>query len=455
MKKVVYFDVEYSNPVNKSICQMGIMSEDFETGEPLYPEKDIYVNPEDSFDINCINVHGITLSKVKDEPNFKTIWNEIEKYFTNAIVIGHNVQSSDLNALIKSLKRYNIDIPEIYYICTYKVAKHCISPCLIDNYSLGSLCKFFNIDIDNEHNAFDDACACADLLKILIKNYNLTFDDLIEKYNEEDIGNFVNYITSPEIRKTINEFYGYIKGIDLDKEINNIEKKKLMEWADTYRKYTNSDILNNISLQVDKILNDGIVTSAEISELENNIKTYIDDVETSPITYSTQLLNGQLKGLVCDEKINEKELKNLTKWLYENNELKGHFPYDKVLETIEKITQDGIITKSELDDLVIKINSILNPVVDLGKLVIEIKDKHICLTGDFNFGDRKKVSDYLTEKGGIIDNSIKKSTNYLIVGSLGSSAYSFGNYGGKIQKALEFNQRGATIEIIKEKQIIV
>ena len=160
MKKVVYFDVEYANPVNKSICQMGIMSEDFETGEPLYPEKDIYVNPEDSFDINCINVHGITLSKVKDESNFKTIWNEIEKYFTNAIVIGHNVQSSDLNALIKSLKRYNIDIPEIYYICTYKVAKHCISPRLIDNYGLGSLCKFFNIDIDNEHNAFDDACAC-------------------------------------------------------------------------------------------------------------------------------------------------------------------------------------------------------------------------------------------------------------------------------------------------------
>jgi len=69
-------------------------------------------------------------------------------------------------------------------------------------------------------------------------------------------------------------------------------------------------------------------------------------------------LNGQLKG-VCDEKIIEKRLNNLTKWLYDNNELIGHFPYDKVLKIIKKITQDGIITKSELDDLVMKINYIL------------------------------------------------------------------------------------------------
>ena len=79
-----------------------------------YPELDIYVNPEDGFDSNCVRVHGITASKVADEPSFPEIWKDIEKYFTNAVVIGHNVASSDLDALVKNLRRYNLDIPEFY-----------------------------------------------------------------------------------------------------------------------------------------------------------------------------------------------------------------------------------------------------------------------------------------------------------------------------------------------------
>ena len=50
MKKVTYFDVEWANGKNKSICQMGVMCENYEDGEPIYPESNIYVNPEDKFD---------------------------------------------------------------------------------------------------------------------------------------------------------------------------------------------------------------------------------------------------------------------------------------------------------------------------------------------------------------------------------------------------------------------
>ena len=38
MKKVLYLDVEWANPKNKSICQIGLVSEDFETEEPIFPE---------------------------------------------------------------------------------------------------------------------------------------------------------------------------------------------------------------------------------------------------------------------------------------------------------------------------------------------------------------------------------------------------------------------------------
>ncbi len=136
MNKVTYFDVEYANSKNKSICQIGIMCEDFNTGEPFYPELNIYINPEDGFDNNCIRIHGITEDRVRDEDNFLTVWKIIEKYFTNAVVVGHNVASADLDALVKTLKRYNLDMPEIYYICTYEIAKQYIPTYCIKNYSI-------------------------------------------------------------------------------------------------------------------------------------------------------------------------------------------------------------------------------------------------------------------------------------------------------------------------------
>ena len=70
MKKVLYLDIEWANSKNKSICQIGLVSEDFETEEPIFPELNLYINPEDQFDENCVAVHNITKSKVKDCPKF-------------------------------------------------------------------------------------------------------------------------------------------------------------------------------------------------------------------------------------------------------------------------------------------------------------------------------------------------------------------------------------------------
>ena len=78
MEKVTYFDVEYANSKNKSICQMGIVCENYESGEPYYPELDIYINPEDRFDDICTKIHGITEEKTKKEKNFPEVWKNIE-----------------------------------------------------------------------------------------------------------------------------------------------------------------------------------------------------------------------------------------------------------------------------------------------------------------------------------------------------------------------------------------
>jgi len=47
MMKLTYFDVEYANSKNKSICQLGLLCEDYHTKEPILPERNIYINPDD------------------------------------------------------------------------------------------------------------------------------------------------------------------------------------------------------------------------------------------------------------------------------------------------------------------------------------------------------------------------------------------------------------------------
>lgn len=237
MNKVTYFDVEYANSKNKSICQIGIMCEDFETGEPFYPELEIYINPEDGFDLNCTRIHGITAAKVKDEPNFPEVWKKIEKYFTNAVVIGHNVASSDLDALVKCLRRYKLDIPEFYYICTYELARTFIHSYCVPNYKLSTLCDYFEIYINNEHNAFDDACACADLLKAIIESYEFDVDDYVKKYIPNDTYEQNAFIADSELRKAISEFYGVIRGFSIDNIINDDEVAYIKEWRESNYKY--------------------------------------------------------------------------------------------------------------------------------------------------------------------------------------------------------------------------
>ena len=50
--------------------------------------------------------------------------------------------------------------------------------------------------------------------------------------------------------------------------------------------------------------------------------------------------------------------------------------------------------------------------------------------------------------------SVKKSTDILLVGACECQSYSNGTYGTKVKKAIEYNQKGCNIQIIKENDFI-
>lgn len=448
MKKMLYLDVEWANPKNKSICQIGLVSEDFDTEDPLLPELNLYVNPEDEFDDNCISVHHITKEKTRDCKNFKEIWSEIEPYFTNSIIVGHNVASSDLNAVVKNLKRYEIDIPELYYIDTYSLSRELINPVEISNYTLSTLCEYFEIDIDNEHDAFDDACACSELLKKLVEIYSIDINQYIKHYTSANFDDFIPYVSSVEFRREINTLYGVLCGMQMDHKIDEKETQFIINWRNQHSNYENYNSIKHIIRVIDLILEDNIITNDEIDLLKEVISEYIQQIKSSRETLATQQLQGLIHGIQSDKIIDDDEIYELQKWIYKNNYLEGHYPYDMLFKTIENILNDGIITSDEKNILKNVFDDISNPLKNLNNTLINFTNQSFCLSGNFSYGSKDKVKEYIISKGGIIDKAIKKTTNYLVIGVGGSSRYSNGTYGNKVKKAKDYN-----VTIIKENQL--
>ena len=453
IKNVTYFDAEWANNINKSICQIGLVCEDFTTGEPFFPEQDIYINPEDGFDNLCTCIHGITRGRVNEEKTFPEVWKSISHCFTNAVVIGHNVRVADLNALEKTLIRYNIDIPEFNYIDTLEIAKDVLPLNAISDYSLSSLCRFYQIEIDHAHDAFDDACACKDVLKSLLHDGLIDIERYVRKYKSHSDYSFNTYISSPQIRKAITDYYGIVKGIMADNVITDEERDYLEKWKKENASLLNVPEIKKLVVYIDEALSDGLLTEGERNDINAIVADYYSTIKAAPETTATQVLDGILRGISADNVITEQECRQLQGWLYDNSFLKGHFPYDKVFSLVEEVLDDNVVTREESEYLQKEITAILNPVEELRVSVETLIGKTVCLSGNFKYGQKSDVAAYIESKGGIVEETVKKKLDILVVGDLNCDAYSNGTYGTKVKKAIEFNNKGSRIIIMKESDL--
>ena len=453
IKNVSYFDVEWANSINKSICQIGLICENYQTEEPIIPEQNIYIDPESFFDQMCISIHGITSERVIGQKTFPEIWDSIKPCFTNSVVVGHNVAASDLDALVKTLSRYNLDIPELFYVDTLEIARDTFPKEYNGSYSLSSLCKYFSVEIGTSHDAFDDACACKDLLKCLLHASGTNLEEYVRKYSASSEITFNPYYPDPLVRKAITDYYGIVKGIMADNVISEEERSYLNKWKQTNAAILEAPQLEKLVNYIDEALSDNLLTEGEKNEIYEIIAEYYSTIKAAPETTATQILDGILNGIAADNHVSEVECRQLQEWLYNNAFLKGHFPYDKIFLTVERVLEDGVITKEESDFLIKEIAAILNPVEQLRSFVDSIEGKTVCLSGSFRHGSKEDVAEYVRNKGGIIKESVNKNLDILVVGDSECLAYSNGTYGTKVKKAIEYNNKGCHIEIIKEEDL--
>ena len=167
-------------------------------------------------------------------------------------------------------------------------------------------------------------------------------------------------------------------------------------------------------------------------------------------TQQLRELQKVLFQIIEDGIVSENEVTMLVEWMEFNRHLRGNYPFDRVYDVLERVLEDGIVDEDELRMLLEKFTEFTSPIKTTCDDVNDIKDKHFVLTGEFSYGTRSAVSEFIVSKGGIVDDQVKKCTQFVVIGSLGSQAWKNGVYGSKIKKAMELKDKGQDIELVAE-----
>lgn len=153
-------------------------------GNKIIDEFSSLVNPGVSIPEFITNLTGITNEMLSDAPTFDEIADKVDSITHDRIFVAHNVgfDYSFLRTEFKHLDRRFIR----KRICTVRLTR-AIFP-NIGSYSLGNICKKFDIPIENRHRAFGDARATTALLKhLIINDLNSEIEESLKRYSRESM----------------------------------------------------------------------------------------------------------------------------------------------------------------------------------------------------------------------------------------------------------------------------
>ena len=180
-------DFETARRPRWSVCQVGIVV--VENSKIINKISHLVQPPDNKYLLANSLIHGINSEITKKSPLFSDIWNDLEQYISNNLIVAHNI-SFDIDCLYKTLDYYKIKRPNFITDCTYELT----------GLNLKDLCKCLNIELSNHHNTIYDARACAEAY-IKIQNGHEPDLSKVEKVERESI--FVKYQKHEQLKGDI------------------------------------------------------------------------------------------------------------------------------------------------------------------------------------------------------------------------------------------------------------
>ncbi len=304
--KFVAIDFETATKNYNSACSIGLVV--FNNTEVIDEFYSLIQPPNNFYNDDNIKIHKITPQDTETAETFPAVYEKIKHYFNgDYIIIAQNAQF-DMSVLKACMVHYSLEQPNFTYWDSIRIASF-VTPKGIRK-GLKSLTDFFEITLDNHHNALCDARACAD---ICVKCFNQMSQD--SYYIKKD-GNFKKYI----LNKLDSQFVDLVLKQKLTSYRRNTNTKNSATKNTPFTKFNSiklSDYPPNENATNNKFKNKNIVITGDIPSLpRENLYSLLSNyggVLKSSVTKKTDILivGTQDKSLVGASGISTKEQKAL------------------------------------------------------------------------------------------------------------------------------------------------
>lgn len=278
---------------------------------------------------------------------------------------------------------------------------------------------------------------------------------------------------SKQKAKALHGLKGILIGIVADQRLNEKELLFLDSWLKSQNFLSDDQEVVTILSSVGDILANGEIKPQELLEVQSEIEKLIGLMSDSGLSdvkgvgQKDELL-GFLAGVASDGVLNDQEVEALSVWLGRNESIRNTWPASVVVNRLNMILEDGIITEEERQDLMLTVNQITGHIVDEETIGYEfstevwedsiddlmVAGSTFCLTGDFVSGDRDAVDTMLRCLNAKTSSSVNNLVDYLVIGTLASRNWLYTSHGRKIEKALHIKRQGGGIKTITERTLL-
>ena len=175
----VVFDLETTglSIVNDKIIEIGAVK--VKNGQ-IIDRFQAFCDPGEKLIEFVSNLTNITDEMLQGQPKIDVVLKDFIEFSKNCVLVAHNASFDCLNVLHKA-KTLNYTFGEnVLYIDTLNLARYHYSDQL-KRFNLGTLSRFFKINLENHHRAIDDAEATGQMFIKMLEDLNLKG---IKTYNE-------------------------------------------------------------------------------------------------------------------------------------------------------------------------------------------------------------------------------------------------------------------------------
>lgn len=175
-----------------------------------------------------------------------------------------------------------------------------------------------------------------------------------------------------------------------------------------------------------------------------------------------QELQGIATAIIYDNYVDDNEIRLLIEWIGKHREISDQFPICELVPLIQRVIKRSKCTPSIRTNLFEILSSFASDpqkpkVIDSihDNCEVEFKDREFVFTGKLEFGARSIAIEAVERLNGYTWKAVRRTTDYLVTGNLGSDSWKFSRFGNKIEKALEIRKLyRSRLKIITERDFI-